>query len=259
LTSSWGSPDPRQRPFGPGHAARYPASYPARLAEEPATCPGFLLPFGRRHSLLGSSCSRPGAGPSSRSAYRARCARTRTGFPRSAPARYDRGGCPLYPGDGGALPARCRARPSPAASQRPVPAPRTCIPPAGLRFTRHQRGFTRFTRPACPSPVATRMGRAALGLFPVLRTAPLPATHDRAGPGVSTRPELRDRHNRPSVREFTRIVRPRVATADPDARPVATLRMDMRRGGDVRRQYRTASCICDSPARELRSLSQFSR
>ena len=113
-------------------------------------------------------------------------------------ARYDRGGCPLYPGDGGALPARCRARPSPAASQRPVPAPRTRIPPAGLRFTRHQRGFTRFTRPACPSPVTTRMGPAVLGLSPVLRTPPLPATHHRAGPGVSTRPELRGRHNRPS-------------------------------------------------------------
>ena len=113
-------------------------------------------------------------------------------------ARYDRGGCPLYPGDGGALPARCRARPSPAASQRPVPAPRTCIPPAGLRITGHQRGFTRFTRPACPSPVAPRMGRAALGPSPVLRTPPLPAAHDRAGPGVSTRPELRCRHNRPS-------------------------------------------------------------
>ena len=161
-------------------------------------CPGFLLPFGRRPSLVGSSWSRPGAGPSSRSAYRAHCARTRTGFPRSAPRRYGRGGCPLYPGDGGALPAGCRARPSPAASQRPVPAPRCHIPPAGLRFTRHQRGFTRFTRPACPSPVASRMGRTALGLSPVLRTPPLPAAHDRAGPGVSTRPELRDRHDRPS-------------------------------------------------------------
>jgi hypothetical protein len=125
-------------------------------------------------------------------------ARTRTGFPRSAPARHDRGGCPLYPGDGGALLARCRARPAPAASQRPVPAPRTHIPPAGLRFTRHQRGFTRFTRPACPSPVTHRMGRQILGLSPVLRTPPLPAAHDRAGPGMSTRPELRDRHSRPS-------------------------------------------------------------
>ena len=36
-----------------------------------SSCPGFLLPFGHRHWLLGSSCSRPGTGPSSRSAYRA--------------------------------------------------------------------------------------------------------------------------------------------------------------------------------------------
>jgi hypothetical protein len=50
--------------------------------------------------------------------------RTRSGLPRSAPSSCDRGGCPLDPGDGGALPAGCRARPAPAASQRPVPAPR---------------------------------------------------------------------------------------------------------------------------------------
>ena len=92
----------------------------------------------------------------------------------------------------------CRARPAPAASQRPVPAPRTCIPPAGPLITRHQRGFTQFTRPVCPWPVASRVGRDTLGLSPVLRTPPLPAAHDRAGPGVSTRPEPRDRHNRPS-------------------------------------------------------------
>ncbi|MEU1598250.1 hypothetical protein ABZ468_36875 [Streptomyces sp. NPDC005708] len=32
-------------------------------------CPGFLLPFGYRHSLLGSSCSRQGVERSLRSAY----------------------------------------------------------------------------------------------------------------------------------------------------------------------------------------------
>jgi len=101
------------------------------------------------------------------------------------------------PGDSGALLAGCRARPAPAASQRPVPFTPHLHPTARLLFTRHQRRFTRFTRPACPSPV-TPDGTAALGLFPVLRTPPLPAAHDRAGPGVSTRPELRDRHNRPS-------------------------------------------------------------
>src|SRR5262245_7895860 len=194
-----GSPDPRQRPFGPGHPARYPASYPG----QPAEGASHLVPVSCCLSATGIRLSghpvpaRDLGLPYGRLTGHTR-ARTRTGFPRSAPARHDRGGCPLYPGDGGALLARCRARPAPAASQRPVPAPRTRIPPAGLRFTRHQRGFTRFTRQACPSPVTHRMGRQALGLSPVLRTPPLPAAHDRAGPGMSTRPELRDRHSRPS-------------------------------------------------------------
>jgi hypothetical protein len=154
--------------------------------------PGFLLPFGHRHSLVGSSCSRPGTGPSSRSADRAPNARTRTGFPRSAPSRYDRSGCLLDPGDGGALLARCRARPAPAASQRPVP-----VTPRGTQA----RGINGGSRdsPARPAPrLLLPDGTGALGLSPVLRTPPLPATHDRAGPGMSTRPELRRRHNRPS-------------------------------------------------------------
>jgi hypothetical protein len=126
----WGSPDPRQRPFGPGHQARYPASYPGPPAEGAShRCPGFLLPFGHRHSLLGSSCSRPGTGPSLRPAYRAPLgARTRTGLPRSAPASNGRAGCPLYPGDGGAHPGRmpCPAvacRFSAASPCTPLPHP----------------------------------------------------------------------------------------------------------------------------------------
>jgi len=80
-------------------------------------------------------------------------ARTRTGFPRSAPARYDRDGCLLDPGDGGALPNRM---PCPASACR-FPAASPCTPHshpiAGLLITRHQRRFTRFIRPACSSPV----------------------------------------------------------------------------------------------------------
>jgi len=75
------------------------------------------------------------------------------GVPTFRTTRYDRGGCLLDPGDSGALPARCRARPAPAASQRPVPSTPHPHPTAGLLITRHQRRFTRFTRPACPSPV----------------------------------------------------------------------------------------------------------
>ena len=162
-----------------------------------------------------SPCSRPGAGPSSRSAYRPPPgSRTRTGFPRSAPARYDRGGCPLYPRDGGARPGRM---PCPAVACR-FPAASPCTPllhPTG--GATHHEASTRVhaIHPSgLPLACNPRMGREVLGLSPVLRTPLLPAAHDRAGPGVSTRPELRDRHHRPPIREFTRKVRPRVATAN---------------------------------------------
>ena len=84
------------------------------------------------------------------------------------------------------LPLRC--------GQSLHPAPH---PTAGLRITRHQRGSR-------DSPVrsAPRLwppdGTGDPWAFPELRTPPLPAAHVRAGPGVSTRPELRDRHSRPS-------------------------------------------------------------
>jgi hypothetical protein len=170
----------RARAPGPvsGQLSGTASGEPAIMSRFPAA---FRLPaFASR-----SPCSRPGTGPSSRSAYRAPpSARTRTGFPRFTPARYDRGGCPLYPGDGGARPGRM---PCPASACR-FPAASPCHPAPtshqrGSAITGHQRGFTRFTRPVCPSPVAPRMGRETLGLVPVLRTPPLPAAHDRAGPG----------------------------------------------------------------------------
>ena len=159
--------------------------------------PGFLLPFGHRPSLLGSSCSRPGTGPSSRSADRAPKVRTRTGFPRSAPSRYDRSGCLLDPG------TAVLSWPDAVPGQRlPLPSgqslsPRNLLPSRGYSITGHQRRFTRFTRPACPSPVTPGWDQD-LRAFPCAPPPPLPATHDRAGPGMSTRPELRCRHNRPS-------------------------------------------------------------
>jgi len=54
------------------------------LAGEPASGPGFLLPFGHRHSLPGPSCARWGTGPSSRSAYRRANRRTPSGLSCSA-------------------------------------------------------------------------------------------------------------------------------------------------------------------------------
>ena len=69
LLLSAGSPGPRQRSFEPGTRPIRPVMREP-LAGEPASGPGFLLPFGHRHSLLGPSCARWGIGPSSRSAYR---------------------------------------------------------------------------------------------------------------------------------------------------------------------------------------------
>ena len=142
-----------------------------------------------------SSFARQGIRPSLRSAYRAK-ARTRTGLPRCARSSSDRSGCLLYPEGDGALLTGPYHRPAPAASQRPALTPRYNIPPAGPRMTRHQQRFTLFTRPVCPSPVAHRMERRALGLSPELRTPPTRSLRRTSGWGqaMSTSLELHDRH-----------------------------------------------------------------
>ena len=85
------------------------------------------------------------------------------------------------------IPAEWAPQPAPAASQRPVPAPRRTSHRQGSRFTRHQRGFKRFARPVFPSPVATRMERAALGLSPGLRTPPTKSRTTHAEEGTRHR------------------------------------------------------------------------
>lgn len=55
------------------------------------------------------------------------------------------------------------------------------LPTTEPLFTRHQRRFTRFTRPVCPSPVTPGWDGRSFG-FPLgLRTLPLPATHAKGG------------------------------------------------------------------------------
>ena len=134
-----------------------------------------------------SPCSRPGPGPSSRSAYRTPPgARTRTGFPRSTPARYDRGGCPLYPGDCG---ARTAGRSSPAAARR-LAAARPCTPvqqPTTGGFL--SRGIIKGSRPhvhpsGLPLACSPRVEREPSGFFPGLHTPPLPAAHAGVGTGI---------------------------------------------------------------------------
>jgi hypothetical protein len=136
---------PRIRPVQSGRPAGG-ASHAARR---------FLFPFGHRHWLFRHVAPASGILPSLPPAYRPPPrGRTLSGFPRSPRPRYGRVGCPLYAGDGGALPA---GPVSPAGTrrlrQRPVPEPRCRSHLAGLSLTTHQRGFKFFTLPAFSLPV----------------------------------------------------------------------------------------------------------
>ena len=107
--------------------------------------------------------------------------------------RNARGGCPILPRG-----RRCSSRPRRVLGQRlpllsgqsldPAPA----LHRAGLRLTRHQRGFKQFTRPVFPSPVAARMERAALGLSPELRTPPARSRTTHVGVGTGHRARTRN-------------------------------------------------------------------
>lgn len=155
-----GSPDPRQHPFGSGHL---PVS--GQLCEAtgggPASCLGFLSPFGHRHSLPRSSDPRWETGPSLRSAdrprHRARISHRGSHVPHARDATGVGASC--ISGAAVLIRPTKNPRPAPAASQRPAPTPRLVHHRRGSRITRHQRRFTRFTRPVCPLPVAPGWNR----------------------------------------------------------------------------------------------------
>ena len=95
---------PRQHPFGSGQPpVSGRLSLNGRRRGRPS-CPAFPLPFGHRHSLLGHPVPARGSAFLTVSPP-ALPGRIPSGFPRSAQLSCDRGGCPLYPGDGGVLPA----------------------------------------------------------------------------------------------------------------------------------------------------------
>jgi hypothetical protein len=132
-TSSWDSPDPRQRPFGSGHQARYPAGYPGRPAEEPA----ITVPVSRCLSVSalcfsGHPVPARGLGlPHGRLTGRLLVPGPGRGFHVPHPRDTTGLGALSTPGTAVLAPAGCRALPAPAASQRPVPAPAA---------TSHRRG-----------------------------------------------------------------------------------------------------------------------
>ena len=183
------------------------------LAEEPAHGPGFPLPFGRRHSLLGPSCARWGVEPSSRPADR-----------QARPAGPQRG-ChvPLGRGATGVGAAwtpgtvvRSRPvvghRPAPAAFQRRSLLSRPCIPPAGVHLTRRHRRFTCVHPSGLSLACAPRTELGALGLSPGFAPCSYPQRTPgrgrslRTGPGA-TSPTSADL---PST-SATHHMRPRVA------------------------------------------------
>jgi hypothetical protein len=163
---------PRIRPVQSGRPAGG-ASHAARR---------FLPPFDHRHWLFRHVAPAMGILPSLPPAYRPPPGgRTLSGFPRSPHPRCGRAGCPLYAGDGGALPA------DPASSagtrrlcQRPVPGPRCHSHRAGLCVTTHQRGFKFFTLSAFSLPVPPGWDGRPWAFPLLLQTPPLPATQGRA-------------------------------------------------------------------------------
>jgi hypothetical protein len=120
------------------------------------------------------------------------------------------------PGTGGASLTGCRARPAPAAFRRPVPSPRSNVPPR--RATIHEAS----TKVHAIHPSGLPLTRDPPGGRRILRLSPRashPAVTSSArqgqGQASSTRPELHNRHHvGPPNCEFTRKVRHRVATAD---------------------------------------------
>ena len=155
-----------------------------------------------------ASCPAEGSAPS-RSAYRTLRGRTPTGFPRSTHARYDRGGRSLYPEASGVHTTSESLRsPLAASTSGQALSPGCSSRLSGLAITRRHQGvhLRSPVRPS-PRPVAPRTERGPLGFFLELRT-PTGRTcgrTSRRGPISNTDQELRPRHRRPPIREFTRI------------------------------------------------------
>jgi hypothetical protein len=136
-----------------------------------------------------SSDSRPGVGPSLRSAYRPG-GRTPTGLPRSARTSCDRVGRPLCRGDDGAPPGRGHFPAGACRIAAASPCTPPTIPPAGISLNEAStKGSRVFARPIFPRLWPPGWNGPPLGSHPGLRTPPTRSrtTHARAGTGHRAR------------------------------------------------------------------------
>ena len=165
------------------------------------SCPGFLSPFLCRRSLLGHPVPAGEFGPP-HGRLIGHAPEGASGPRRSTAFRTHE----LRPGWVSSKPRgrRCssrtegRAQPAPAGSFRGQSFdPALAHPSCGLPFARHQRGFTRFTRPVCPSPVAAGMERPPSGFPRGFTPRRLGADESRRGGArpSSTNLELHAQHH----------------------------------------------------------------
>src|SRR5712692_4899596 len=182
-----GSPDPRQHPFGSGQP---PVS--GQLCEATGRKAGLLprFPVAFRPPALASQVIRPSLGdwaflagrltrhvpvPGSQRGSHVPHARDATGV-----------GASCISGAAVLIRPTKNPRPAPAASQRPAPTPRLLHHRRGSRITRHQRRFTRFTRPVCPLPVTPGWNRGPLALPQSFAPRRCQRRTPRVGPGHRT-------------------------------------------------------------------------
>jgi hypothetical protein len=173
-------------------SARFRARAPGPVSGQLSTRPGggagnnsagFLLPFGRRPSLLEASCPARGLSPSyDRPTAPPQAARTRAGFPCSARMSYGWIGCLLDPGGSGARATGCASpgRRLPLFNGPPL-SPWITTRPRMSDSRGISEGSLSFTPASLPLACGPRRN-GTLGLFPELRTrqdTTLPRTSGR--------------------------------------------------------------------------------
>ena len=148
------------------------------------SCPGFPLRFRYRHSLLGHPMPAEELGAPHGRLTGAQCDRTSTGLPLSTRSSYGRGGCLLYPEDGGAPPGRgtCSAGACRSAAASPSTPLQHSHPRGAMSYEASVGGLG--SSPVRPAPrLYSRMGRAPLGFPSSFAPRRYRRRTSRAGPG----------------------------------------------------------------------------